>query len=104
MSETRQKVEPRRIGRLVEEVLGGLSIQRSKTRVALVAAWEAAVGPSVARQSRVVGLERGTLHVAVESAPLLQHLAQFRKAELLRALRSDPAASAVRDLRLSTGV
>ncbi|MBI3099832.1 MAG: DUF721 domain-containing protein [Planctomycetes bacterium] len=103
MGRRTEKAGPQAIGPLVESLLGGLSVQRSKNRAALEAAWESAIGPAGSRHTRVMGLDRGILHVAVESAPLLQHLAHFRKTELLRALRADPAGAGIRDLRLSAG-
>ncbi len=77
---------------------------RKSERVAIEAAWATAVGPAVDAQTRVNALRRGVLEVEVRSGVLMQELAQFRKRELLGAVRKALPASAVTDIKFRTGV
>jgi hypothetical protein len=76
---------------------------RQKGRRELEAAWVAAVGDSLAGQTRVAGLRRGVLRVSVAHSALLEELAGYRRAELLRAVQATGAALGVKDLRFQVG-
>lgn len=94
-----RKAQP--ISGLVDEVLSGVTVQKKRSSDALTRAWSVAAGEAIARHSRVVGLRQGTLQIAVQGAPLLHQLTQFRKRALLSALQKDPAGTGIRDLRFS---
>lgn len=76
---------------------------RKSERVRLEAAWTEAVGPDAAPQTRVNALRRGVLEVEVRSGVLLQELAQFRKRELLTALRQRLPGTTVTDIKFRAG-
>lgn len=61
--------------------------------------WRETAGSRLAEQSVVLGVRRGVLHVGVASAPLLNEVASFHKASLLRQLQQNYAWLRVRDLR-----
>lgn len=93
--------------RLLGEILAefarssGLA-NRSKTANA-ASAWPAAVGQTCARHSRVVGLKRGVLHVAVDSAACLHEMANFRKAEILASLKRNGGCDNIHDIKFRHG-
>ena len=53
----------------------------------------------MAGQTRVLGIKRGVLHVAVGNAPLLAELTTFHKPSLLEALQADDVGCRIRDLK-----
>ena len=69
----------------------------------LEAAWDAAVGEEVGRQTRLGGVRHGVLSVTVAHSALLEELSAFRKADLLAALRRDAPGTLVHDLRFRVG-
>ena len=75
---------------------------RSKSATA-AAAWPAAAGETCARHSRVVGLKQGVLHVLVDSAACLHEMANFRKAEILAALKSSAGCGNIHDIKFRLG-
>lgn len=89
----------RRIGDLLPQVLKEIGPRRRDELNLLTEAWGRAAGPEVARQSRVVGLNRDTLTVSVESAALRQELESFRKDELLARMRAEYPAKRIAGLR-----
>ena len=68
----------------------------------LRAAWEEAVGPG-AEHTRIDAIRQDVLTVVVDSAALLAELANFRKDELLGALRQRAAGQAIGDIRFRLG-
>ena len=53
----------------------------------VAAAWQQAVGPQLAAQTRIVGFNCGTLKVETASGSLYSELNAFRKHELLQLLQ-----------------
>lgn len=76
---------------------------RRQARLHLERAWEAAVGPQLAPQTRLAGMARGVWEIEVESAPLLQELAHFHKRKLLEKLRASLPGTTIKDLRFRAG-
>ncbi|MBI4563627.1 MAG: DUF721 domain-containing protein [Planctomycetes bacterium] len=90
---------PRKIGELIPAVLRAVRPQVRNELYELSEAWGRAAGPDVARRSRVIGMNRDTLTVAVESAPLRQELETFRKPELLARVRAEFPRRNIANLR-----
>lgn len=91
----------------IREVLARLFAARGwgrrQARLHLEKAWSDAVGPKHAAATRVLGLRRGILEVEVNSAILLQELAQFHKKKLLERLRERLPNQTLSDLRFRAG-
>ncbi|MBY0514968.1 MAG: DUF721 domain-containing protein [Gemmataceae bacterium] len=87
----------------IADILGRLFTSRGwgrKTdRLRLEAAWAAAVGPELLRDTRVGGVRRGVLEVEVRNAVLIQELAQFYKRGLLAKLRTALTGVTLTDLK-----
>ena len=67
-------------------------------------AWEAVVGSDLAQEARAVRYRGGKLHVVVRSPPLLQELATFRKAELIRQLKQNEGFAGLVDVVFRSGL
>jgi predicted nucleic acid-binding Zn ribbon protein len=76
---------------------------RRQARLHLEQAWNDAVGPKHSPSTRVLGLRRGILEVEVNSAILLQELAQFHKRKLLARLRERLPNHTLSDVRFRAG-
>ena len=76
---------------------------RRQGRLHLERAWEDAVGPDHARQTRVLGLRRGILEVEVAGSVLMQELAHFHKRVLLQKLKAALPREKLTDLRFRAG-
>jgi predicted nucleic acid-binding Zn ribbon protein len=91
----------------LNEILSRLFISRGwgrrNARRQLEQAWEAAVGAEHAGCTRVIGLRRGVLEVEVNSAILIQELAQFHKRRLLERL-NETYSSPIKELRFRSGM
>jgi predicted nucleic acid-binding Zn ribbon protein len=77
---------------------------RKSDRLRLESAWAAAAGDHWARDTRLLGLKRGVLEIAVKNAVLLQELTQFHKRPLLAKLRQALPGLTLTDLKFRAGV
>jgi predicted nucleic acid-binding Zn ribbon protein len=91
----------------LSEILGQMFVSRGWSRLGeklkLEAAWAAAAGEEVAKQTRVSSLKRGVLEIEVRSSVLQQELAQFLKRTLLKAVREKLPHPPVNDLKFRSG-
>lgn len=78
--------EPEPVGEILPNVLKGLRPKAGDPLRAVCERWPGVVGEATARRARPVALKDGELTVEVASAALRQHLAVFRRAEILKAL------------------
>ena len=90
------------MGEIVPGVLRGLKPKASDPLLAVKELWPSVVGEPTARRCRLVALRDGELTVEVASAALRQHLAVFRRAEILEAL-AENGVKALR-CRVSGGI
>ena len=95
----RQAAEPAPIREVLPGVLKGLKRAAGSPLERARKAWVSAVGPTVARRSRVAALESGRLRVEVASAALKHDLATFRRAEVLERLREQAPELAIREVQ-----
>ena len=94
---------PEPIRSILERFLARSGIGRPARWRRVAEAWCEAAGTDLADHTRLMAFRRGILEVAVDSAPLLQELAHFRKAELLARLREVLGTIYVRDIRFRPG-
>jgi predicted nucleic acid-binding Zn ribbon protein len=95
--------EPRRLSDILGELFTVRGYSRLHARQELEAAWNAAVGEPLCRQTRLGEVRRGVLNVTVAHSTLLGELAAFRKPLLLEALRANAPASSIHDIRFRVG-
>jgi predicted nucleic acid-binding Zn ribbon protein len=91
----------------LSEILGDLFASRGYGRLQalgeLESAWNRAVGEPGCRQTKLGGVRRGTLNVTVAHPGLLEELSNFRKSDLLAALRRDAPGTPILDIRFRVG-
>lgn len=76
-----------RLGDLLPQLIARYGIQQRRDVEHLVRAWQEAVGDPYASITRVVGLKRGTLEIAVPHNAFVQELS-FRQKELLASMQA----------------
>lgn len=91
--------EPRKLGEFLPEILRAIGPRRRDELYALTEAWSRAAGPDVALRTRVIGMNRDTLTIAVESAALKQEIDSFRRPEILARFRAEFPRRPIADLR-----
>jgi predicted nucleic acid-binding Zn ribbon protein len=95
---------PEPLGEILSRLFTARGWGRRQGQLHLEQAWNDAVGPEMAAQTRVNGLRRGVLEILVGNAVLLQELAHYHKRRLLEALRLKLTNTPLHDLRFRAGV
>jgi predicted nucleic acid-binding Zn ribbon protein len=90
---------PERLSQAVTDLIALRGWARVRGNAQLVEAWKNVAGASVASGTRVVGIRRGILQVAVANSPLLCELAAYHKVTLLAAFSRDHPELKIRDLK-----
>ncbi len=90
---------PDRLSQAVTDLIALRGWARVRGDAQLAEAWERIAGASVASGTRVVGIRRGVLQVAVGNSPLLSELAAYHKGTLLEAFSRDHPELKIRDLK-----
>jgi predicted nucleic acid-binding Zn ribbon protein len=90
---------PDRLSQAVTDLIALRGWARVRGNAQLAEAWESVAGASVASGTRVVGIRRGVLQVAVGNSPLLSELAAYQKMNLLEAFTRDHPELKIRDLK-----
>jgi len=98
----KQRSAPEPIGDVLKNVVEELSKAKKKGIFEILSAWPALVGKEFSRHARPASLKKGVLLVSVdESAWLYQ--ANFRKEELLKALKKKVGAEKIRKMQFRIG-
>jgi predicted nucleic acid-binding Zn ribbon protein len=97
---------PQRLSLALGELIAFRGYVRIRGDAQLQSAWADAAGKTIARQTRVVAIRRGVLHVAVDHAPLLSELAGYYRQSFLEKLQELHGHLNIRDLKfkLDSGV
>ena len=90
---------PDRLSQAVTDLIALRGWARVRGDAQLAEAWERIAGASVASGTKVVGIRRGVLQVAVGNSPLLSELAAYHKGTLLEAFSRDHPELKIRDLK-----
>jgi len=93
---------PERLSQAVTDLIALRGWARVRGNAQLAEAWKSvagAAGATVASGTRVVGIRRGVLQVAVANSPLLCELAAYHKVTLLAAFSRDHPELKIRDLK-----
>ena len=78
---------PERIGKILTRVMARRGFQRQISQEQLTGVWTEAVGETLAAQTRLGNLRRGTLEIFIRHKIFEQELS-FRQVELLQALNA----------------
>jgi hypothetical protein len=90
---------PQQLSDLLSQVVAQRGLASVRGNEELNLTWMHVAGDKLARQTKVLSVKRGVLHVAVGNAPLLAELATFHKRSLLEALQANEATHRIRDLK-----
>jgi predicted nucleic acid-binding Zn ribbon protein len=90
---------PERLSLALTELIARRGYARVRGAGQLQTAWAEIAGVTIARQTRVMAIRRGVLHVAVGHAPLLSELAGYYRQTLLEKLQEKHADLKIRDLK-----
>src|SRR5262245_48592854 len=90
---------PERLSLALTELIARRGYARVRGAGQLQSAWAEIAGVTIARQTRVLAIRRGVLHVAVGHAPLLSELAGYYRQTLLAKLQERHADLKIRDLK-----
>jgi hypothetical protein len=94
---------PRALSAILRDLFTTRGYRSSYTLRLLEEAWNQAVGTPACRQTRIINVRRGVLHVTVAHSGLLEELKAFRKAELLMALHRIVGVQAIHDIVFRIG-
>lgn len=94
---------PERLSEILSRLFAARGWGRRQARLHLERAWETAVGPQFAPQTRLTAVTRGIMEIEVENGALLQELAHFHKRKLLEKLRELLPTTTIKDLRFRAG-
>ena len=89
----------RKIGDFLPSVMKEMGPKRRDELYELSEAWCRAAGPEVAKRTRVIGMNRETLTVGVESAGLKMELESFRRDTILERLKTEYPAKRIAGLK-----
>lgn len=85
---------------VLKEVIKNLGgPKRLKQQNLLETVWQEVVGTEIARQTKVVGAKQRVIRVQVDSATLLNELANFRKEAILSKIRERLPDKSYQDIK-----
>ena len=90
---------PQRLSNVVTDLIALRGWGQVQGHAQLADAWKKVAGTSVAAATRVVGIRRGVLQVAVGNSPLLSELSAYRRPSLLAALSQEYPELKIRGLK-----
>jgi hypothetical protein len=90
---------PESLSRAVTELIALRGWAQLQGHARLVDAWKTAAGSPIAGATRVLGVRRGVLQIAVGNSPLLSELVAYHKSSLLAVLSRDCPELKIRDLK-----
>lgn len=90
--------KPERIGKIITRIMARQGFQRQIAQELLESAWLEAVGETLAGQTQLGTLRRGTLEIFIRHKLLEQELS-FRQVELVQALNTAIGENKIKRLR-----
>lgn len=95
--------KPKTIGNVIAQLITARGYGRIQADANFAAAWQAAVGPTLAKYTHPGRLRRGVLEITVANSMTVQELT-FQKQEVLKKLQAQVPDAKIRDLRFRVGV
>ncbi|MCL2743391.1 MAG: DUF721 domain-containing protein [Planctomycetaceae bacterium] len=89
------------IGDLIPAIIVCYGLQNQRNTEQLAASWSAAVGEPFSNVSRIAGLKRGVLEVAVSHNAFIQELS-FRQTELIAAMQTANPNEKIKKIKFFT--
>jgi predicted nucleic acid-binding Zn ribbon protein len=91
--------QPQRLADAISQLIHVRGLARARGREQLDQVWREIAGSAIAGRTRVTGIKRGVLHVAVSNAAMLNELVSFHRESLLREIKEQHASLGVRELK-----
>jgi predicted nucleic acid-binding Zn ribbon protein len=98
----RRRSTPESVGDLLPRLLDEVGLGATAKAVAVIRAWDEAVGPEFALHCRPDGVRNGVIHARVRDSSWMQAL-QLERPAIFARLRALLGESAPRDMRLRIG-
>lgn len=95
--------EARPLGEILTAYLAASGLARRYELKDLYAAWLSAAGERGASHTAILGVKKGVLHVMVDSSSCLHEMANFRKKEILAALRKTKGCEKIHNIEFRLG-
>ncbi len=91
--------DPQPLSAAISELFAkrGLAARRGNEEVAV--AWRRVAGERIARDSRILSLRDGTIHISVTSSALLNELVSFHSQQLLADMQTECSEIELKQLR-----
>jgi len=87
-----------RLGDILPQLIAKYGLQQRKNIEKIAQVWRETVGEPFGSVTRVVGLKRGTLEIAVPHNAFVQELS-FRQAELIAGVQADVAEEKIKKIK-----
>ena len=81
--------EPEKLSKTLSHLITLRGWARAGADEQLVGIWKEVAGEQFGKNTRVIELKRGTLHIGVFTSPLLSELVSFHQRRLLKAIQAD---------------
>ncbi len=94
--------KPKAIGNVIAQLITARGYGRIQADANFATAWQAAVGPVLAKYTCPGRLRRGVLEITVANSMTVQELT-FQKQEVLKKLQVEVPDAKIRDLRFRVG-
>lgn len=91
--------DPTPLSAVISELIARKGLARVQGNAQLVGVWKTVAGDRISSQTKVLGLKRGVLEVAVDNSALMNELASFHKTALLHRLQKEYAEHRITDIR-----
>jgi predicted nucleic acid-binding Zn ribbon protein len=89
-----------RLGDVLPQLIAKYGLQQRKNIKKIEQAWRKTVGEPFGSVTRIIGLKRGTLEIAVPHNAFVQELS-FRLAELLASVQADVAEEKIKKIKFT---
>ncbi len=90
---------PQQLSLALSELVALRGLARVGGHAQLQSIWNEVAGAKLALHTRVLGIKRGVLQIAVGNAPLLAELISFHKASLLQSVQARQVSVKICDLK-----
>ncbi len=91
--------KPKQLRDAISELIAVRGLARAGADTELREAWIAISGDRVSKNTRVIGLKRSVLEIAVFNSAMLSELASFQKHTLLKEYKKQYPKHGVKDIR-----
>jgi predicted nucleic acid-binding Zn ribbon protein len=91
--------DPTPLSVVISELIARKGLARVQGNAQLAGIWKAVAGDRISSRTKVLGLKRGALEVAVDNSALLNELSSFHKPALLQQLHKEYAEHRISEIR-----